>query len=505
MNRREFLNLASSALAGAMLHSGCSEKKDIDDRPNILWIVWDTVRSDHLSLYGHKKSTTPFLDNWSQGGQVFDNCISVANCTVPAHASMFTGLMPSEHTRNNRNNYLDDSFTTISELLQTSGYRTYLYSANPHISRSRNFNHGFDKAEHPWDEQYLSQAYNIVKQKLLPEDKTSKLVDKIQSRQISNWSIKASGELAQQGIQAWLKNSNCKQPFFAFLNYMEAHQPYIPQTSYRKRLMRPDQVEKSYLIDRSLDSIWSYTFGQKHFSDEEIEITRLTYDAAIAELDELLKNLLTSLQNLGHLDNTMVILTSDHGEHLGEQHMLDHQYSVYEPLLRVPLVIHYPDKFAPGRIHQPVVNYDLFPTILALANIEMPHQLQTEAVNLLLPPSERIRMAECLSFPEQWFLMVKKLHPDFDPAPWRRTLRALYQDGYKYIWTSDKQPELYNLASDKTEKENLIEKDIVLAGKMAAIHDKWQKNFQIFKAGLQRDNPLSEEEKNRLKSLGYLK
>jgi len=189
MNRRDFLGLVGAGVTWAVLPGGCG-KNDLqtvnsDTRPNILWVVWDTVRADYLGLHGYNKPTTPFLDKWSQEARVFENCVSVASTTFPTHASMFTGLMPSEHQRNNTENYLGDEFTTIAELLQSSGYQTYLYSANPHISRGRNFTQGFDAAEHPWDDKYKYEALRILRGKIVPQDRSSELTVNIRSSRIS--------------------------------------------------------------------------------------------------------------------------------------------------------------------------------------------------------------------------------------------------------------------------------------------------------------------------------
>ena len=110
----------------------------------------------------------------------------------------------------------------------------------------------------------------------------------------------------------------------------------------------PADVDRSYRVDRSWTRMWEYTFGLREYSDDEIRLTRATYDATLLELDELLRDLLEALRETGHLDDTVVILTSDHGEQLGEHHMLDHQYSVYQTLLRVPLIVRAPGRLAAG-------------------------------------------------------------------------------------------------------------------------------------------------------------
>jgi arylsulfatase A-like enzyme len=131
MHRYRFKQgLALTAVALLTLTFVCCEPPR---RPNVLWIMWDTVRADHLALYGYQGGATPNLDRWAADARVFENCLSTSGYTLPSHASMFTGLLPSEHCAHNDHTLLDDSYTTIAELLRSVGYRTYLYSANPHI------------------------------------------------------------------------------------------------------------------------------------------------------------------------------------------------------------------------------------------------------------------------------------------------------------------------------------------------------------------------------------
>ena len=169
--------MAAVTLSGVFLVlPACGTTETEVERPNIVWIVWDTVRADRMSLYGHDKPTTPWLDAWaSEEARVFDNSISAAPYTVPSHASMFTGLLPSEHGASNRHQYLDDHHVTVAELLRNAGYQTYLFAANPHISRGENFHRGFDVEEHPWDQQYWREALRIVREKVPPNDKSSEL------------------------------------------------------------------------------------------------------------------------------------------------------------------------------------------------------------------------------------------------------------------------------------------------------------------------------------------
>lgn len=138
MNHRP-LRLLIPALPFLGIIFGC-DSSETAEPPNIIFVVWDTVRADHLSLYGHQRRTTPFLDEWAQGARIYEDCISVGSTTVPSHSSMFTGLLPSEHgTSNETSTYvLDDKFDTLAEQLRAAGYSTYMFSANPFLSHAEN-------------------------------------------------------------------------------------------------------------------------------------------------------------------------------------------------------------------------------------------------------------------------------------------------------------------------------------------------------------------------------
>jgi arylsulfatase A-like enzyme len=376
---------------------------------------------------------------------------------------MFTGLLPSEHCTHNGHQRLEDRYTTVAELLREAGYRTFLFSANPQISASpaRNFGQGFEATEHPWSPRYRDEALELVERKLPPEDRSSELPERLrQARRgqgpLNAWNIKAAGELAKRATLTWLDSVAAERPWFVFLNYMEAHRPHIPPREYREQMMSEEEVRRSYRVDRSWLPMWEYTFGLREYSEQDLALTRATYDATLRELDDLFAELLEALAKGGHLDDTVVILTSDHGEHLGEQHMLDHQYSLYEPLLRVPLVIRHSGRIEPGRDTRPVVNFDIFPTVLELVGLAVPEVSGSQTVSLLSPREDRVRLAEEPVSSEVGIRQVLAAHPGWDPSPYQRRLRALIDAPYKFIWASDGRHELFDLAADPLETVNLV-------------------------------------------------
>lgn len=445
--RRRFILALLAALALAPL--ACRRAAG---PPNVLLIVWDTVRADRLSLYGHQRPTTPRLAAFARDARVFDDCVSVASTTVPAHASIFTGLLPVEHGLFNQGPRMSDAFVTLAETLRTAGYRTYLFSENPHLRDASGLAQGFEVAEYPWSAAYLLEAAQILRAKLDPEDRSSDLPQKLTSGRLEMTTLVAAGPLAEKALLSWLDRKPGR-PFFATLNYMEAHQPLIPSRAARESLMTPEQVTASYRVDRSRDAFWDYTLGLRHYSDEEIELTRQTYDAALLELDGLLGSLLDALRARGELENTVVALVGDHGEHLGEKHMLDHQFSVYEPLMRVPLVLWYPPGVPAGRDPSPVTNMDLFPTLLELTGVAVP--TVSSAVSLLDPAPDRARFGSYANVTTATLIRTRQRVPAFDPTPFDRTLQAFYRGPWKLIVGSDGSRRLYDLSADPDEANDL--------------------------------------------------
>jgi arylsulfatase A-like enzyme/4-amino-4-deoxy-L-arabinose transferase-like glycosyltransferase len=518
--RERFGARASGATASALLvlalHTGCGERESRPtppEGPNILWVVWDTVRADRMSLYGHDRPTTPRLDAWAKQALVFDDTLSIAGYTLPSHASMFTGLLPSEHCTHNNHHRLEDGYVTLAELLRAAGYRTYLFSANPQISESpkRNFSQGFELAEHPWSPRWSERALALVREKLAPEDNSNELAERLDGaargeQEPSAWHIKAAGELAEEALLGWLDSGEPGRPWFAFVNYMEAHRPLIPPRRYRELFMQPEDVERSYQVDRRWLPMWEYTFGQREYDEKELELTRATYDAALRQLDDLFASLLEGLAAAGHLDNTVVLLTSDHGEHLGEQHMLDHQYSIYQALLRVPLVLYAPGRVLPGRDSRPAANFDVFPSLLELAGVAPPPELRSRARSLLAAPSERLRFAEEPAFSSIGIRNVLQAHPGWDPRPFQRRLRALIEKDRKLLWGSDGRVALYDLERDPLETHDLAADEPATTARMQAA-------LGVYYAGLAHCDPsqraevpevTSPEERRMLEALGYL-
>ncbi|MFP8872951.1 MAG: sulfatase-like hydrolase/transferase, partial [Myxococcota bacterium] len=194
--------------------TGSPEGREAVQPPNILWVVWDTVRADRLTPYAPGLATTPRLANWARRARVFDDAVSSASTTESSHASMFTGLLPSQHGTDAENRWLAEEWETPAERLRGEGYRTFLWSANPHVSAGTNFDQGFDRVEHPWDPAHRRRALEIVTRKV-EGDASSELSERLQRPRVGPWAIKAAGELAAGSLESWLNEEDPDRPWFA--------------------------------------------------------------------------------------------------------------------------------------------------------------------------------------------------------------------------------------------------------------------------------------------------
>jgi arylsulfatase A-like enzyme len=473
-----------------------------EPRPNVVWIVWDTVRADRMGLYGYARDTTPNLDRWSMSGRVYD-CSAVSCWTIPSHASMFTGLFPSEHGVNSLTSRLDDRYETVAEILQGDGYQTYLFSANPFISRNLNLSQGFEIEEHPVDEALVARAQETVLAKIDPADSRNALRAGVRKSRARAWFVKAVGEIANERFLHFVDGREPDRPFFAFLNYMEAHRIRVPPRRFLERVLGTKAVEPAYDFDQSQGRFKRVSLGlEAPFSDAEREWIGAVYDATLLELDELLDRLFEQLRSRGLLDDTIVVLTSDHGEHLGERGSYLHQYSLHEGVLAVPLVIWAPRRLAAGREEVAVSNIDLFSTILELAQVR--RRRPAGAADLLRPSAKRPVVAE---YPEAYRQLLRNLeeeNPDWDSTPFLRQLRSLRLGPHKLVWSSTGPPELYDLSADPGERANLAAALPQRVAELSSLLRDWVAARGRGPDGERPERTLTDKEKERLRSLGYL-
>ncbi len=412
-------------------------------RPNVLLVVIDTARADRFPFDGYGRPTAPAISALARGGTVFTRAFSPAPWTVPAHASLFTGQYPSLHRTDCGSLRLPDEAVTLAETLRAAGYRTVGYTANPWLGAQYNFQQGFDTYGETW-------------------------------REVADGSEDTGAALTNEKVLRFLRwwhgNSDARrQPFFLFINYFEPHLPYHPPEPERSRFLPADGPPERVLRLSRLGhpDEMRYIMGVSDLTESDLAILNDLYDGEIAYADRRVGEVLALLRELGLLDRTIVAITSDHGENIGDHHMMDHKLSIHDTLLHVPLVLRYPPRVPAGRTIDALVQmHDLHPTLLALAGVPQPEGVTVEAVPLPgvgaggepRGPDEPI-VSEFVGPPVDFLAVLKELFPGQDLSRFDRRLIALRRNGWKIHWGSDGHHALYHVAEDPGETRDLAAED----------------------------------------------
>ena len=403
---------------------------------SVLLVVADTLRRDHMSLYGYARKTTPHLDAWSQDARVYEAMTSATSWTLPSHASLFTGLFPRTHgahgfppTRAWGNAHaLDDSHTTLAELARDHGYRTGAIVANHfYLNPTFGLAQGFETYFSPRPRKGLSFP--------LSDHGVRRFQDfALNEIQWSYYRAEQITDLTQQ----WLERHG-QQPFFLFVNYMDVHSP-----NYRPADEVIPWEDETNFRDHRYDAV---AFTEGRGQDPRIRRDLVNnYDRELRHLDREIGRLLRFLETTGLSERTTVIFTSDHGESLGERNIYFHSGHLYQEVTQVPLILSGPT-IQPGRVTQPVQTVDLFPTILETLGVE--YEGQTQGTSLGQTASAPI-VAE-------WYRSENPLFLDEAFAGrFDRSLRTIQSQEWRLFVGDRKEDfELYDLSRDPRESTNL--------------------------------------------------
>ncbi|QCJ46874.1 sulfatase [Haloprofundus sp. MHR1] len=341
-----------------------------DESPaNVLFVVMDTVRKDHLTPYGYDKPTTPGLESFAEEAMVFDQAVAPAPWTLPVHASMFTGMYPSRHGADQETPYLDNA-TTLAETLSAAGYDTACYSSNAWITPYTHLTDGFDDQNNffevmPGD--LLSGPLAKAWKTLNDNERLRTVADKLVSLGNTAHEYLADGEGADSKTPAVIDQTmefiEESDRSFAFINLMDAHLPYHPPKEYRERFA--PGVDSTEVCQNSKE----YNSGARDITDGEWEDIRGLYDAEIAHIDDQLTRLFDWLKETDRWDDTMVVVCADHGELHGEHDLYGHEFCLYDPLINVPLMVKHPE-LGTGRRDDQVELVDLYHTVLDALDVE---------------------------------------------------------------------------------------------------------------------------------------
>ncbi|RKD95131.1 sulfatase [Halopiger aswanensis] len=339
---------------------------------NVLFVVLDTVRKDRLGPYGYDRETTPALSQFAEEATVFESAVAPAPWTLPVHASLFTGLYPSQHGADQGSPYLDDD-VTLASVLSAAGYDTACYSSNAWITPYTGLTDGFD-AQDSFFEVLPSDVFSgplaTVWQTINDNEYLHELASKLVRVGAMAHSKLASGESADSKTpsvidrtRSFIDDSDSDEGWFAFVNLMDAHLPYYPPEEYREEFapgVDPDEV---------CQNSKEYNSGAREIDDEEWEAIRGLYDAEIAHMDAELGRLFDWLRETDQWEETTVVVCADHGELHGEHDLYGHEFALYDELINVPLLVKHPELEADRR-DDLVELLDCYHTVLDALNVD---------------------------------------------------------------------------------------------------------------------------------------
>ena len=421
---------------------------------NVILVLVDTLRADHMSLYGYERPTTPFIDELAAEGVVFDRARSQAGCTYPSVNSMLTSRYPFDfYARGPGDMGIPEEYPSLAEILEERGFETVAISASPIVRvtpSSHNPTGGFGRGFDVFDEQCLWKPAECVNEKAL--------------------------ELL----------ATVREPFFLYLHYMDPHDRYRPPATHERRFAGAyDGLD--FIADGNPNPISDMLYDDGptiDYTDRDIQHLVDLYDEEILYFDGELRALVAALRQSGVLERSLLVLTSDHGEEFLEHGHVKHCRGVWDTLTRVPLLLRTPGSPARMRISTPVQLVDIMPTVLDILRIEAP-ALAVEGGSL------RALMG--------------------GPTP---TRRHAFSDQVEYRSSDDGRFHLifnglegtyalYDMLKDPLEQNDLVRSHALEAQRLTNVLENWLKEtgqWEHFDLAL----VAAEAQQEQLRALGYL-
>ncbi len=431
---------SAAEMASGIETAGDARYAPPEGAPDVLLVVLDTVRADHVGAYGYPRDTTPVFDALATEGALFLDATAPATWSLPSHASLFTGTFPTTHGAHAEHRRLDVSGPrTLAEVLADHGYETRCFTANAWFSEPLGLVRGFQWSDESWRSGRAGQTRLYA----------LRLVDRLGFGARDN-----GGAEVARGFEEWVRSSpDGGAPTFTFVNFIEAHFPYhqVP-TEHLELFTDEDEAELRAL---------SLALMEAQFGGEPPDTARARgpatdmYDAGVHYADALLGRLVDALRERGRLDDTLVIVMSDHGELLGEYDAFGHGTSLHREETRVPLLIRHPAAFEPGAtVSVPVSTVGVFATVLDVIGITTPDAPEVGSLRQTVAGAPGgLVVAERYALPEG-----TGGHGGDSPLFRRDTRFRTYRDGdLELVLTSDGSTHLFDLSTEDGESRDLAE------------------------------------------------
>ncbi len=417
-------------------------------KPNVILFGIDSLRPDHMSLYGYPRLTTPHMDKLAARGCVFDNAFSPSVPTTPGYSSMFTGMdtFGTDVVALRHPGPLGSHVVTLAEVLGGEGYATTCvgFSGNP---ASRGFQKYLDfSGWGSWEEGRSHKAENL-------------------------------NEVTIPELERLARKS---EPFFLFLRHMDPHSPYLPPAPFDRLFYHGNEFDKrNHSLDpvRKFAPFWDYFESWFPPGVRDVEYIIAQYDGALAYMDACIGNLFAAIAGLGIEEETLIILDSDHGETLFDHDCYFDHHGIYDVTIRIPLVFVYPGKVPAGQRFSDFVQMkDIMPTILDLLGIRTGIKFDGRSLRPLLQGRPRKQETEMYLTEATWmrkhgwrtpeWKLIHALEPDFHFKP---------------------EVELYNLINDPQENHNLAKQE---PGIVALLESRMQAHIARREKQTGRTNPI---------------
>ena len=329
--------------------------------PNVLLVSIDTLRADHLEAYGYHRETAPRLAELARQGALFERCLAVSNWTLPTHTTLFTGLHPVVHGVEEHRDQLDPARATLGERFAAAGYETAGWYSNPFVGERFGFARGFATYEMALTPEL--RAASFEKQRT-PKGALTRSHQPEPGPRAQDYFVEQSAEPVTDQALRFLDQRDPSRPFLLFLHYNDVHSDYIPPAPY-DRMFNPD-----YQGTLTAEDYPRNKRVHRRMPAEDLEQVKALYDGEIAWVDEHLGRVFERLEALGLAEDTLVVITADHGEGFFEHGGKEHHYGLYRELVEIPLIVRYPARVPAGqRIGHGVSQADIAPTLLDLAGL----------------------------------------------------------------------------------------------------------------------------------------
>lgn len=437
---------------------------DLRDRPNVVLIGIDTLRADRLSCYGYPQQTSPHMDALAADGVLYRNMLTQSSWTKPSFATILTSLYPSSHTAISKPDRLPQGALTLAEVLQESGYRTAGLADNINIAPLFGFDQGFDT--YTYLEPELPLWANDVSSELALYQAARRGYYLLAGGQVRVQEYYQDAATVTAEATDWIA-AHQEERFFLFLHYMDPHDPYMVHPYNGEGYARVN--------NQNPDPALASTFST-------------LYDGEVSYVDEYMGELFAFLKEAGLYDDTLIILTGDHGEEFQEHGGWWHGQTLYEEQLRVPLIIKYPGGARAGTVLEEYArSLDIAPTVLDVAGLAIPETWQGRTLWSATEPPAYLFAEEELE---------------------GNVIRAVRQGDYKLILANRDNPRglpaeaLFDLAADPGEQRNQAPEETAWVSTLREVLGRAQAEALAQRLEAERGT-IDEETEELLRKLGY--